>query len=325
MFNSNSAVAFGRDVLVSSALSALRDLLARRNEIDLRAAESDKSEAAHETLLRLITPLVDAAIALVNELQSQFEGDADDPDSGEVADVCALAGMVLRERRALLIHAQPCVHWTYLENCERSLRSLTKSAKVVTGTLSRYARLPETPGRGSDLGSALTVRRHYATLCRAVSRARRDSDLASRLRAASKGISILLGSDAYALMRLGDRREIRMLQFRIQSWLSGAQPSESEGRHLWEELMSVVSLLNGISQRSELFAHDGAAIARLAQAARDTADIRSLRALAEPLFGLDPELDELLDVQDSRDLAAWQQTITRVALERGIRSISTNE
>ncbi|MBV8517124.1 MAG: hypothetical protein JO197_06925 [Acidobacteria bacterium] len=306
---------------VSRALEAIRDVLLRGKSIDLRAAEPDKSEAAHEALLRTIVPLLDETYAIISRVGARFEEDEDDRERVDAADIIALAGMALQQRRTLLTHAQPCDHWTFLENCERSLRSLAKSASVVEGALSRYDHLPARLDRAAELAASLAVRRRYATLRREVWNAGRGhQDLKSRLLAASRGIAALLNSTEYSSMRIGDRRELRMLQFRLQSWLSSEYPAESIGARTWEEVIAVVALLGGISQRSELVAHDLALLAGLVHAIERGDDTRQLREGAEPLFGLDLELDRLLDLHsaDGLRLDCWTSVITRLAIERGV-------
>src|ERR1044071_7958468 len=134
---------------VSGSVEALRRVFEQAQAIDLRASEPDKSEAAHESRLHTIVPLLDEAYAVICRVATRFEeAGEDDPARMDVADIAALAGMALQERRNLLTHAQPCDHWTYLENCERSLRSLRKSASVVEGALTRYGHLPARVDRG---------------------------------------------------------------------------------------------------------------------------------------------------------------------------------
>lgn len=314
---------------VSGAVDALRRVFEHANAIDLRASEPDKSEIAHESLLRTIVPLLDEAYAVICRVATRFEeAGEDDPVRMDVADIAALAGMALQERRNLLAHAQPCDHWTYLENCERSLRSLRKSTSVVEGALTRYGHLPTRVDRAADLDCALRVRRRYATLRREIARASTQQlDIQRRLRAVVRSIAALLSCDEYPLMRLGDRRELRMLQFRIQSWLSADHPSETIGERTWEEVIAVVNLLSGVNRRSELMTHDAEILAGLAAVARSTDDPRTLRAGAAPLFGMDPALDLLLDIHvpDSHDRDCWQQVIAQLVAEREISNTTHAE
>jgi hypothetical protein len=307
---------------VSSSAEALRELFQRGQAIDLHAAESDKSESAHQSLLQTIVPLLDDAYAIIRRVATRFEESGDDnPARMEVADIAALAGMALQERRSLLTHRQPCDHWTYLENCERSLRSLRKSASVVEAALTGYGHLPRRVDPASDLDCAIRVRRRYATLGREIARASAQRlGIEPRLRAVSRSIASLLNCEEYPSMRLGDRRELRMLQFRIQSWLSTVHPSESVGERTWEDVIVVVSLLGGVNRRCELVAHDAEVLAALTSVAAGDDDIRRLRAAASPLFGMDPELDALLDIQaaDGYERERWQEVIARLMAERDI-------
>jgi len=314
---------------VTASAEALREVFQRGESIDLHAAEPDKSERAHESLLHTILPLLDDAYAIICRVATSFEESLDDnPAREEVADIAALAGMALQERRALLAHSQPCDHWTYLENCERSLRSLRKSTSVVEGALTRYGHLPRRVNPAGDLEAAIRVRRRYAALGRDVARASAQQlAIEPRLRAASRGIASLLNCEEYPLMRLGDRRELRMLQFRVQSWLSTANPSETVGERTWEEVMAVVNLLAQVNRRSELVNHDAEALTDLAAIAATSDDVRALRVAASPLLGMDSELDALLEIHvpDRYDRERWQEVIARLAAERGIASITDQD
>jgi hypothetical protein len=60
-------------------------------------------------LLRTILPLLDDMYAVICRVATRFESSADDhPARLEVADLAALAGMALQERRSRLTHPQPC-------------------------------------------------------------------------------------------------------------------------------------------------------------------------------------------------------------------------
>ena len=319
--NDVADVPFEHAEFVSRALDAIHDVLVRAKAIDLRAAEPDKSEAAHDALLATLVPLLDEAAAIIGRVTEQFEADENDRERVDVADIAALAGMSLQQRRTLLVHAQPCDHWRFLENCERSLRSLLKSASVVEGALARYDHLPARLHRAADLTAALAVRRRYATLRRDVLQAgATQPDLTQRLQAVSRSLATLLNCLEYSAMRLGDRRELRMLQFRVQSWLSVVRPDESIGERTWEEAVAVVMLLGGISRRSELVAHDAALLTAMSEAIARDSEPRALRDAADTLFGLDAELDRLLDIRSPEGLVAerWRAVVTRLALERGL-------
>jgi hypothetical protein len=306
---------------VSRALESIRGVLLRAKTIDLRAAEPDKSETAHESLLRTIGPLLDETLAIIHRVTERFEEDENDRERVDVADIAALAAMSLQQRRALLTHAQPCDHWMFLENCERSLRSLEKSAAVVESALARYDHLPARFNRAAELTTALAVRRRYATLRREISHATAAySDLPQRLQSVSRSLATLLNCVEYPSMRLGDRRELRMLQFRLQSWLSAEPRIENAGERTWEEAVAVVMLIGGISRRSELASHDAVVLSDLVAAVAQADDARVVREAAEPLFGLDPELDQLLDIRSPEGFRPerWQAVVTRLANERGI-------
>jgi hypothetical protein len=307
--------------LAVTAIAQIHALLRRAEDVDLRAAEADKSEAAHESLLTTIVSLVNDMYALVCQVAAFFEeGRPGDQAALDVADIATMAGVTLQERRVLLAHQQPCNHWTFIENCERTVRRAVKSGFAVECALARYAGLPMRTNRGDDLDAALSIRRRYAILRRDVSGFSAQHETVPRLRGGSRSIAALLACDEYASMRIGDRRELRMLLFRIQSWLSSEHPPASLGERLWEEVSTVVNLLRGVNKRSELVSHDGAALTALFDAVRQNAAAGALRNLAAPLFGLDPELDNLLERGESsgEERERWESVVSTLVHEKGV-------
>lgn len=301
--------------LAVAAIEEIQVLRQRAGEIDLRAAESDKSETAHEAMLRTIIELADDTRAMIARVAAHYE------DGDDVADIAAMAAMALQERRDLLVHVQPCDHWSFIESCERALRSVVKSGQAVEAALAWHSGLPMTPAAGGDLETALRIRRRYGMLCREVARSSSEQfDAAPRLRSASANIAALLRSDDYGSMRMGDRRELWMLQFRILSWLSSEHPTASEGDRLWDEVTTVVSLLGNINRRSELVSHDVAALTVLFESVRAQADASLLQAQAAPLAGLDPELDALLDGDTTAgdERPRWASVVTSLLNEKGV-------
>jgi hypothetical protein len=305
---------------VVPAIAQIRALLRRAENVDLRAAESDKSESAHETLLTTIVSLLDETYALVNGVAAFFEEDKmGDEAALDVADIATMAGITLQERRGLLTHQQPCHHWTFIENCERSVRGAVKSGLAVECALARYCGVPMRASHGS-LDAALSIRRRYAILRREVTSLSAQGEAVPRLRGGSRGIAALLACEEYASMRIGDRRELRMLLYRIQSWLSSEPRPASAGERLWEEVSAVVNLLRGVNMRSELVSHDCAALGALFEAVRQNADVGALRNMAAPLFGLDPELDDLLEAGDGGGVEQkrWESVIATLVHEKGV-------
>lgn len=296
-----------------SAIGEIHALQRRAESVDLRAAESDKSETAHEALFRTIIGLADDTHAAIARIAAHDEED-------DVSDIATLAAIPLQERRGLLAHVQPCDHWSFLESCERAVRGVLKSACAVEAALARQGGLPAQPAGEGDLDIALRIRRRYAALRRAITRSSPDADVATRLSGARASIAVLLQSEEYGSMRMGDRRELRMLQFRIQSWLSSEHPSSASGDRLWEEVTAVANLLNAINRRCELMIHDAAALTALFEAVRAHADLPLMREQAAPLAGLDPDLDALLESEPAgaEEWARWERAITSLLNEKGV-------
>lgn len=306
---------------VASAIAQIHSLLRRAKDVDLRAAEADKSETAHESLLTTIVSLVNETHGLVCRVAAFFEGDGTgDQAALDVADIATMAGITLQERRGLLTHPRPCDHWTFIENCERAVRGVEKSGVVVECALARYLGLAIRTSSGGDLDTALSVRRRYAILRREISSLSAEDATIPRLRGGCRSIAALLGSDEYASMRIGDRRELRMLLYRIQSWLASEHPPASAGERLWDEMRTVVDLLSAVNKRSELVNHDRAALRALFDAVWQNKDAEALRNIAAPLFGLDPELDNLLELRDGggEEWERWESAVATLIHEKGV-------
>ncbi|HEX7807821.1 MAG TPA: hypothetical protein VF608_03835, partial [Thermoanaerobaculia bacterium] len=116
------------------------------------------------------------------------------------------------------------------------------------------------------------------------------------------------------LIRISDRRQLRKLQQRARAWLASDPQTESEGEHLWQELMAVTSLLMQINGRSELVEHDRRVLQEVCAELRfRNASPESLWPGLASLRGLDLSLDRLLDGRRTTEAQAWQEVVCRLA------------
>ncbi|HEX3131736.1 MAG TPA: hypothetical protein VH394_30650 [Thermoanaerobaculia bacterium] len=149
--------------------------------------------------------------------------------------------------------------------------------------------------------------------------------------AASRSISDLLHLGAAGLARLGrraaqislparDRVRLEDLRQRISAWLWAEPPGEAgAGRLLWQELHDFAHLLCRVRPRPEVKEHDRDL---LAQARRELARARPgaqslppvVRVLLDGLYGLDDELDHLLERRRATP-AELEPLLTRIEEE----------
>lgn len=122
--------------------------------------------------------------------------------------------------------------------------------------------------------------------------------LGRSLEAAGESLVRLTERTGFGRLRALDRRMARELHHRIVDWLQHPAPSLETGKHLWQEVSNFSVLLQDISRRSELVAHDLEVLDEVIDlvsgvAPREPPPTRLLRRLLR-LSGLDDELDSLV-------------------------------
>jgi hypothetical protein len=309
--------------LLADSLRVTQALMLRAREIDLRGAEADNSEESHESLFHAAQLILRDTYESMKAIAGNFDrGDVDAGGLEEtVANVATLARLALHERLDSFRHSAPCDHWSFIEKCESTLRSVWKATSALERALTPSAPNLRIYDAKEELTRGLAIRIRYARLHEEVRAARAAQDsLSGCLQAVSRSLATLLSSPEFPTMRLGDRFEIRRFQLRIQSWLSSEHRDELTGERLWQEGNAVVSLLRGVNRRYEIFEHDAAVLTELLAILAASDDLDGARKTAAALSGLDSELDRLLDVRtrDGNQRGRWLSTIERLASEKGI-------
>lgn len=152
-----------------------------------------------------------------------------------------------------------------------------------------------------ELKASLEWRRACATFRREIQAAPPSRSLAELLRLGASGIARLGRRAAHAGLPAADRARLEGLRQRAAAWL-GEEPAgnPATGRTLWQDLCDLAQLLCRAEPRPEVRAHDRDLLARARhELGRSRINTQSLppvvRVLLDGLFGLDDELDHLLE------------------------------
>lgn len=249
------------------------------------------------------------------------------PSSVEkIGDLAFVAGLGLRSRaQSVESTAGSDDKWEVISECSGAFREILKSLTALERAVCECEGIPPRSSYYvTELERALLTRRAYVKLHQDVVGPRPEGeDIPPRLRRAAASIAKMVSREIYVSARVHDRRMIRKVQERIQSWLSTEPPSEDPRRVAWllagmrlhRDLANVCDLLLAINHRAELRAHDaeilGAALEKLA--ARAPARLSIAQELPElaGVLGRDAQVDALLDARSTVDAAVAAEIVRR--------------
>jgi hypothetical protein len=172
-----------------------------------------------------------------------------------------------------------------------------------------------------ELKALLEWRRACARFRREVQTAAAGRSLADLLHKGAVGLARLTRRAEQADLPAGDRVSMEELRERIAAWLREDPAGHpGTGLLLWQELGDLAQLLCRASQRPEVRDHDrdllGRARRELARARTGTQALPPVvRILLDGLFGLDDELDQLLEHRRVTP-ADLEPVLARIAEER---------
>jgi hypothetical protein len=268
-------------------------------------ATAEKVEASLKCALRTLFALEQLNLdASDGELEFDLEPPTLDglrlavPALPRLADLCFAGGLELS--RALQELGRAGGADELLIATETALRKLWRAIRAVldvahesgVGVLATGQHLRQSGG--FDLASTLLVRRLYAVFRRGLRRAESEDAQAvlMTLRYAAGALANLMSSPHYRHARVSDRALLRRLQERVLAWARSDKCTD-RGLELLEDVWTSADLLRGINRRQELRAHDGALIEELC--CGSGGDAQAWLARVRPLFGLDDQLDALID------------------------------
>jgi hypothetical protein len=201
-----------------------------------------------------------------------------------------------------------------LDECDRTLRRILRALRALDDALAKELSCPRVLDDTDVLARSLRVRACYAELCAHV-RLISEPDAASikrALRLVGTTLAVLVGKPVYAELRVGDRLQLRGLQYRILSWLraDAAQAASSSGLELWSDIVAFLGVLPQVNQRPELLDHDARVLDRVRKALGSAAEGASFSdeifAALSTLRGKDPAIDALLASTEPTLVEPWR-------------------
>lgn len=209
---------------------------------------------------------------------------------------------------------------TLIGEADGALRRIRKGLAALDAAIASATGAAPTLDFATELRTSLVVRRAYARFRQRLVAGGEPTagELRGRLRGAGTQIAVLVGWEAYPLLRVRDRLQLRELQGRILAWLR-AEAAEDvvAGLRLWQDVAAFVEILAQVNRRQELVEHDTARIvtglAALRGEARAAAEVHALLA---PLEGLDDDLDRLLATAAPAD--ALRPALERLGARLGV-------
>jgi len=324
------------------------DLSSKIAEIDIRKIEllgaEEARQAIHPVALelvaaarRLVGGVVDACEALREEQPGQAAA-ASEPSLGfelaldlaveagdstvhGVEDVAFLVQLELRQRAERLTRiGEGSTVLTVVGECESALRRIAKGLGAIDLAIARAEEVPPLLDFSSELESSLLVRGAYAKFRTNLLAhgTPRPEELYGFLRAAGTAIAVLVGWQAYPLLRVRDRLQLRELQQRILGWLRPENRDDrTEGARIWQDVVTFVDMLMHVNRRQELLEHDACRLSELLAELGEGAASEGSVARARTLLGLDDELDAFLAAAGPHDARALRDLLAPIAARLG--------
>ncbi len=273
--------------LMAQTIEVLRDLTDFYDAESAAHGEKDESQAADGDFLKEIGAQISSELA-----------------AREVSSLAFVArGQLLEMQEALAGALKNRQVWGVASYADSGLRHVGKALIAAESAICEYEGLPANDRRWVDLADSLEIRRLYAQFRRAILRGSDPSnavELTKWLRGAFTRIAILRDLEIYPFLRIDDRRSIKRLQKRIESWLNKEEGCSDEvGFRLCEDLTSFARLLIKINDREELREHDRQVVTTahrmlFSPARPATQLVAGHRKELERLLGRDDELDQLI-------------------------------
>lgn len=316
------------DGWLAETANAVGVLAADVEAVDLRSFEAVEPNLEMARLVVCVDELAARAVRITKSIITRFDAaeteesefDADEITAvrpAEIGSIAFVAQLELRQCRERLAIRSGFDLLAVLDECDRTLRRILRALRAIDSELARVFAYRRVLGDVELLSRSLRVRSCYAELSIQIARLPEPTadTIKKSLRLAGTAIAILIGKPVYPELRVGDRLQLRGLQYRISSWLRGNGPSTSpaSGLQLWSDITAFLRMLQQVNQRPELLEHD-AEVLREARRALESEAADS--PWPEPLFaalcslrGRDPNIDELLAAPRGRTMAPWRQLL----------------
>lgn len=326
-------------------------LVARVQRVDLRDFETASADAIWRDLVPVVVAAVADARALIGRVleacDAVREAQPTPRDTGNassaflpfdvaideavrtgegslqaVDDIGFLVHLELRQRAERLErlsagHGQ----LTLIGEADGGLRRIRKGLAALDAAIASATGAAATLDFATELRTSLVVRRAYARFRQRLTAGGEPAagELRARLRGVGTQIAVLVGWQAYPLLRVRDRLQLRELQGRILGWLrTDASDDALTGLRLWQDVVAFVEMLAQVNRRQELVEHDTALVVTALAALRGAPPPDGeAGALLAPLEGLDDELDRLL-AADAPTADALRGALERLGARLGV-------
>lgn len=239
---------------------------------------------------------------------------AQPPIQQAIEDVAFLVMLELRQRRERLqqLGGDPIA---VLSECDGALRRIRKGLGAIEVVAAKVFHQPVRLDFSTELQRSLLVRAAYAKFSRRLRAnapaGETPTDLRTALRRVGTEIAVLVGRDAFPMIRVRDRLQIRSLQRRILDWLHVLDPVE--GARLWQDIVGFVEMLGHVNRREELISHDREVVKTALGVG--PGDAPTLKLVCAKLVGRDPGLDAWLSTPSTPEDA--HRILSRIAVELG--------
>lgn len=313
---------------LSAFQRAMGEISQRVLDVDIRHYEGLPAESSLAELHPLTRRLVDEALLVVSAILALCESaapehhddivglhhepflpferaidavvEAGGASIAAVADVAFLVQLELRQRGDRLARVgQAGSLLIVIGECDSALRRVRKGLEAIDTAVARATGVAPLLHFSSELDDSLLVRGAYAKLRERILLLDRGKTgpVLTRLRAAGTHIAILAGWDAYPLLRVRDRLQLRELQQRILSQLLPQnRDDEAAGVRLWQDVVAFVEMLSQVNRRQELVDHDTKLLGQMLAAVpdRDVPLDETAKLGLRHLVGIDDELDAFI-------------------------------
>lgn len=300
--------------------------------VDLRSFEVVEPS---DEMARLVVRVDDLATRAIIIMKSVGAGLEQPPSSGpsdelefstsessairpiEVCGIAFVAQLELRQCRERLAVRSGFDLLAVLDECDRTLRRIVRALRALDLALSTELYCPRVLNDAELLPRSLRVRACYADLSSQISALPTPdaTSIKKSLRLAGTSLAVLIGKSVYPELRVGDRLQLRGLQYRILSWLRGSasESTANSGLQLWSDIVAFLGVLQQVNHRPELQLHD----ARVIEQARAVALVAGAGARWPAtcfddlctLKGKGSALNALLSSDDPTLIEPWRELL----------------
>jgi hypothetical protein len=288
-------------------LDRIDDLIEKCRAAKLQILDDTGLRWVDPTLLRRVFDALKATIELLEDIERSLADDEEEPALDEITPATAaeIADLAWLSRGEIVAHVESLTGskernrtWQIVSEADTGLERAERALVAVEAAILEHEGLPPTDRFRYRLEESLEIRRLYTALRRTflVADSPQGAGLLEELWMVGTQIEAIRRRRAYGLIRVDDRRQLHLLQRRIEAALEQSDPTgEGERRALWQDLEAFSHLLMAINNREDLRAHDLELVIRARKDLdREDADAGAVYHRLASMLGRDPMLDRIL-------------------------------